>query len=180
MITRIELVINILVHVFILFCILSLIFWLIISKLEKQSINDELNNNINNYFDNLKHNLTNNQKNDALKFLNKNNEFLIILNNIYSKPDQLNENNNDWVKKSNFLYLFILFFVLISILLTIKYVCNINDFPILGIIKENILLFLGIGVIEILFFINIGSKYIPSKPSVIIKNTITNFKKSLE
>ena len=180
MITRIELIINILIHVFILLGILSLIFWLIISKLEKQSINDELNNNINNYFNNLKSNLTETEKEEASKFLNENNQFLITLNNIYSKPDQLNENSNNWLKKSNFLYIFILLFVLISILLTIKYVCNINDFPILGIIKENIVLFIGIGLIEVLFFINIGSKYIPTKPSAIIKNTITNFKKTLE
>jgi hypothetical protein len=180
MITRIELIINILLHVFILFGILSLIFWLIICKLEKESINDELNNNINNYFNNLKSNLTPEQRSEASNFLNENNQFLITLNNIYSKPDQLNQNNNNWLKKSNFLYIFILLFVLISILLTIKYVCNINNFPILGIIKENIVLFIGIGIIEVFFFINIGSKYIPSKPSAIIKNTVTNFKKSLE
>lgn len=37
MITNLELIINILLHVFILFCILSLIYWLIISKLEKKA-----------------------------------------------------------------------------------------------------------------------------------------------
>ena len=180
MITNLELIINILLHVFILFCILSLIYWLIISKLEKKSINDEINNNINNYFNNLKSNLTIEEKNDASTFLNNNNKLLNILNNMYSKEDLLNENNNNWLKETDFLYAFIIFFVMITILITIKYVCNINNFPIFGIIKENIVLFIGIGIIEVLFFINIGSKYIPSKPSAIIKNTITNFKKSLE
>lgn len=180
MITNLELIINILLHVFILFCILSLIFWFVISKLEKKSINDEINNNINNYFNNLKSNLSDEEKNDASKFLNNNNKLLEILNNMYSKKDLLNENSNNWLKQTDFLYAFIIFFVLITILITIKYSCGINNFPIFGIIKENIVLFIGIGIIELLFFINIGSKYIPNKPSEIIKNTITNFKKSLE
>lgn len=180
MITNLELIINILLHVFILFCILSLIFWFVISTLEKKSINDEINNNINNYFNNLKSNLSDEEKNDASKFLNNNNKLLAILNNMYSKKDLLNENSNNWLKESDFLYAFIIFFILITILLTIKYSCGINNFPIFGIIKENIVLFLGIGVIEVLFFINIGSKYIPTKPSAIIKNVINNLEKSLE
>lgn len=180
MITNIELIVNILIHVFILLCILSLIFWLIISKLEKKSINDEINNSIDNYFNNLKLNLTDQEKTDAETFLNKNNYILETLYKMYSKPDKLNENNNNWLEKNNFLYSFIIFSILISILMTIKYVSNINNFPILGIIKENIVLFLGIGIIEVLFFINIGSKYIPTKPSAIVQNIITNFKNSLQ
>jgi len=180
MITNIELIVNILLHVFILFGILSLIFWFVISKLEKYSINNELNNNINNYFNNLKEKLSPAEKDDASIFLNNNNSLLNSLNNMYSKPDSMNENSNSWLQKTNFLYAFIIFFILVSILLTIKYVCNINNFPLLGIIKENIVLFLGIGIIEVLFFLNIGSKYIPTKPSSILQNTIINLNNSLK
>jgi len=67
-------------------------------------------------------------------------------------------------------YIIILLVVLLSILFTIHFIYNTTNFPILQIIKENIVIFLFIGTVEIWFFLNIGTKFIPTKPSTLIEN----------
>ena len=164
MTTKTETVVNVLLHVLILFTILTLIFWFVIRKVETQSITDELNNNVNTYLDTF-------QDSSALKkFVKDSSVELEILKKMYSKPDLVTETNNSWLLITNILYFVILFVILISILFTIRFVYNTADFPILHIIKENMVIFLFIGAVEIWFFLNIGTKFIPTKPSMLIEN----------
>ena len=173
MITKTEKLVNILLHVLILFTILSVIFWLVISKVESKSITDELNNNINNYLD------TFNGNESMETFSNDFSEPLSVLENMYSDPDEVTETNNSWLFKTNMLYILILVVIIASILLTMRYTCGITDFPILHILKENMVIFLFIGIVEVWFFLNIGMKFIPTKPSMIVNNVKTNLSSKL-
>ena len=104
MVTVIETVVNVLLHIFILFLILSTIFWSVISKVEKKSITDELNNNINSYFDN-----SDLSTKDALKeFATSNKDSLDFLGKLYSKPDETTQISNSWLFQTNILYIIIL------------------------------------------------------------------------
>jgi hypothetical protein len=164
MTTKTETVVNVLLHVLILFTILTLIFWFVIRKVEAQSITDELNNNINTYLDHYK------DSSVLQRLVKDNSSELEVLNNMYSKPEPVTEMNNKWLLQTNILYVVILFVILLSILFTIRFVYNTTDFPILQIIKENMVIFLFIGAVEIWFFLNIGTKFIPTKPSMLIEN----------
>ena len=166
MVTVIETVVNVLLHIFILFLILSTIFWSVISKVEKKSITDELNNNINSYFDN-----SDLSTKDALKeFATSNKDSLDFLEKLYSKPDETTQISNSWLFQTNILYIIILLVIIVTIVLVIRFVCNIKDFPLLYILRENIVIFMFVGLVEVWFFLNIGMKFIPTKPSSIITN----------
>jgi uncharacterized protein involved in cysteine biosynthesis len=176
MITVSELVVNIILHILILFSILSLLFWLIIRKLETNSLTDEVSNNISQYFDNLKNNLSETDKKNAKNIIGDNNKILDILKDIYSKPSQNNIINNNWLLYSNILYILLILGILLCIVLTIRLVCNYNTFPFWHIVKENMIIFLFVGLIEVFFFFNIALKYIPTKPSLLINSIINSFK----
>ena len=175
MVTNAEIIINILMHVLILFTILSLIFWFVISKIEKQSITEEINNNINSYFDSL----PDNDKKTIGTFAKDFNVPLSSLRNIYSKPDETTEVNNSWLLSINILYIFIILIIILVLLVTIRFFCEVKDFPILHILKENIVIFLFIGVVEVWFFMNIGSKFVPTKPSLIVNDVKTDLSEKL-
>jgi len=123
--------------------------------------------------------MTPEEKINAKKFATTSKDPLNILDKIYSKPDELTENNNSWLLKTNILYGLIILVIILTLLITLIYVCKINNFPVFEILKENIAVFIGVGVIEVLFFLNIGLKFIPTKPSIIITNTITDLKQNL-
>ena len=179
MISKTEIIVNILLHFFILFIILSLMFWLVISKMETQVITDEINNNISNYFDNAVQNMTPEQRVAAKQFAINADKPLEILSNIYSQPDKLTVNNNAWLRTTNILYGLVIFAVITTLLLTIRYVCKINDFPFIEILKENIALFTVVGIIEVVFFLKIGLRYIPTLPSAIVSDTLSDLRTKL-
>jgi len=166
MVTTIEVIVNILLHVFILFTILSIIFWCVISNIESKGITGELNKNINDFFDNS----DSSTKNILKTFATGSKAELDFLSKLYSKPDELTTNSNSWLFQANILYILILFVIIVVIVLVMVFVCNDTDFPILYILKENIVIFVFVGLVEMWFFLNIGMKYIPTKPSMIVTN----------
>jgi len=70
------------------------------------------------------------------------------------------------------LIIFLIFFIFISLKTG---TLNISD--VLGIFGENLLTFFFVGIIELWFFLNVASKFIPSPPSLLFKSlfkSITN------
>jgi uncharacterized protein involved in cysteine biosynthesis len=176
MVTKTELIVNIILHVLILLSILSLLFWFVITKLEKDNITKEVNNNISDYFDNLKENLNEKDKNDIKNIIKNSNNVLEDLKKLYVKPSENNETTNRWVLYSNLLYILLILGILLTIVLTIRLVCKSNDFPFWHILKENIIIFTFVGMIEVFFFLNIALKFIPTKPSLIINSVLNSLK----
>jgi uncharacterized protein involved in cysteine biosynthesis len=176
MVTKTELIVNIILHVLILLSILSLLFWFVITKLEKDNITTEVNDNISDYFDNLKENLNEKDKNEIKNIIKNSNNVLEDLKKLYVKPSENNETTNRWVLYSNLLYILLILGILLTIVLTIRLVCKCNDFPFLHILKENIIIFTFVGMIEVFFFLNIALKFIPTKPSLIINSVLNSLK----
>ena len=181
--TIIELNMNILIHMFILFIILSFLFWVVIAKLETSAISNEVSNNIETTFQVLQNQLgkklNQEKKNKINSLLEKSTQNIKILADIYKKPDKVMQNNNKKLLQQNIIIGILLFIVIITVLTTLRFACGITGFPIFSIIKENLVLFLGIGLIELLFFLQVASKYIPTKPSQIVTNFINGLKEKL-
>ena len=178
--TKTELIMNILLHFFILFVILTCIFWFVIAKVETTAISKEIKRNINHAFIDIKKNIKEENKEILKKTIETSKPALNILKNIYSDPDQVVINSNKWLLESNILFCIIIFVIILTMLLTMLFVCKITDFPFLYILKENLILFLLIGCFEIYFFLNVGMKYIPTEPSAIINNFLGDIKNNLK
>ena len=162
----IENIINIILHVFILLLILTLIFWVVITQIEKQEINNLIENATDSAFSNTV--LSPEEKDIVTTSLPS----LQRLATKYSNPDPLIESNNSWLLLVNILYVAFIFISLISVLLTMSFVCGLKNFPLYGIVKENIVFFTILAVIEVLFFYYIALKYVPILPSDVTKSSI--------
>jgi len=147
--------------------------------METRVITEEINNNISSYFDNIVANMTPEQRVEAKQFAINADKPLEILSNIYSEPDKLTVNSNAWLKITNILYGLVIFAVIGTLLLTILYICKIHNFPFFEILKENIVLFTAVGIIEVVFFLKIGLHYIPTMPSAVISDTLSDLRAKL-
>lgn len=141
---------DILLHCFLLFLFLTILFWVIISKTEKKAVNDQILNGI----DNLNSKINNVPP--ALKS---------FLTNMYSKPNGYMENNNSLVLKLNITIL-LMWFILLIVVATWTNSSGVANWP--RIILENVVILIGVGIVEFLFFKFVASKYVPVMPTFLI------------
>lgn len=240
---NIDLIVNILLHVTILFTILSMFFMFFIASISSDAINNELGsavkegfNYLKDSFDHLKEDETINNKiidlkkeydnlvslynnnkllnSETLNINSKINDILLQINNLQflnksmdipitysSLPDISNwmknlsfdyylnlfSNNNITREKVNsqlfseikiINFLLILFLIIFVGTLNFAGKLTMTDFG--YILLENIITFIFVGIVEIIFFLNIALKFIPTPPSLIFKSLIESLKKNLQ
>lgn len=96
--------------------------------------------------------------------------------NIFLKPDINRENINNIVFK-NIIFINVLIFVILIFFTFIMVKSNIlTSTEISHVILENCITFFFVAIIEILFFINIASKFIPALPSTIFTSLLSSLK----
>lgn len=78
----------------------------------------------------------------------------------------------DKIKIANILI--IGFTIIISTLFIYNNIVSFNDFK--HILFNNVVIFTFVGIIELLFFLNIGLKFIPTSPSLIFKSFVESMK----
>ena len=152
-----ELILNLFMHVFILCLVLILFFFLIVSKLERKNLENELKKNIKSSIES--------------SSINKNkyqSQLLFKIANLYDLKNEADLIYNNSLLNYSVMVCLFLIICFIIILITMKYYGNRCTY-FLPILFENILLFMCVGIIEFIFFINIAIKYIPVKPSFIGK-----------
>jgi len=191
------LIINILMHMLILFTILNIFFNKFVKKLTTELINKELTHSIDDMFnanqdqikqnqDQIKQNQDKNQ--DKMKQLReqlKNNNILLDSNyyEYYSKLFQNEDIQRNYINESvieninMFNITLVIIFILFLIFSFYYHLINQDNFA--KIILENVLTFICIGVIEYLFFTHVAIQFIPVEPSYIAKSFINNMKKKL-
>lgn len=168
---------NVLLHVFILFLILTIIFWLVIKNAEENSINNEISKNIEDVFSKIRNNLSNEKKLELSEIVKNSKSELEVLHRFYSDPYETRIVNNDWLYQNNILCIIVIFVAILVLVLSVKYYSKKgSSFSIWPVIRENIILFTLIGGMEIWFFLEIGMKFIPTKPSMIMSSTINALK----
>ncbi len=98
------------------------------------------------------------------------------LKKYFNKPDPIQTTNNEWLKKMLISINILLFAFFIIAVFLIKMICKI-DLDIKEILTLNAVTFIGIGIVEYIFFTNIVLKFIPTPPSLIIDTMIETTKK---
>lgn len=163
-------ILNILFHIVFLYTILYLFFFNIAHNIEKNIFSSILNKTLNKNFEILKSKI---KKREKKSFDNK--IFQIVTstkNNIIDKI-VIENNINEFIRKSAKIVLVILYIILIVVVYLNK---NIGIDKILYILLENILIFTIVCSIEILFFYNIILEYSPVKISYFAQSFLKLFK----
>jgi hypothetical protein len=162
--------------------ILLSFFVLVISKLETKELTGQITNQIDTNLPKLYNDINKSSPNNAFqtlaKSLNKGGDksILSVMERYYDKPDAATESENSMPILGALIVLLSLTGGLFAIWAVLKYSCN-KCIPLGGIIFENIVLFGCIGVIEILFFNFIASKYVPTLPSYFVNETLESMKR---
>lgn len=163
--------INGIIHVFILLTIISAFFFVYVSNLARNKFHDEISDVVN---DNLTPALEKADKDKYIKNMLKNVD-LNRISNYFNRDNESTKTENSWLLKSTIAIIVILVLVSILSLVLIKIFCR--KIPFTYILKENLILFTLIGTVEILFFLYIGKKFIPTKPSLVMETVVESLKK---
>lgn len=157
---------DILLHVFILALIVSLFYFLYVADLSSRLFKEHIDNVIDKeLIETIKKSDTNGEVKNLLKNID-----LERISDYYNKQDKIKANQNKWLKSVTATLIITLFIVIIILYYSTKNFCR--DVPISKLIKSNIIIFLAIGIVEVLFFIKIGKNYIPIKPSLLLQTFI--------
>jgi len=165
-------IINNLFHIFILLSFLTFLFFTFISKTEEDTVNRELNNVINKQVPSMLNNLK-----ELDKKLNNSISFEILdkivdkLDDKYKGSDPSIKKHNDKLLKISIIICITVFIIIIVLIIYYKGIKK-YDIGLVEILKENISVFILVGVIEFIFFINIALKYSPVNSSNMSDNII--------
>lgn len=157
--------IDIVIHIVILFSIISMFFMFVISKKETNAINNQISENANNAIDKIINNFDKNTLSE-LQILGKT-DFIQKMKSKYEKENLYVKTHNKWLFKTIWYTNGVLITTSLIVILLLMYQCN-TCINIKEILLTNIVTFLFIGTLEVLFFMNVGKKYIPSNPSVVV------------
>ena len=144
-----------LIHVFILVAVLSAIFFFFISKIEREALNKEVDNAIVNALSDI---TVTPDAGLSTKLLNA--------SKFFEENKNLEKTYNDGLENIIITILLGLLFALGAVYGV--FILSVTTLPpLFFLIARNIMLFLLVGIVEYLFFVNIASKYIPIEPSYI-------------
>lgn len=173
---KINLIVNILVHVLILFTVLTFLFIFVVSKIAYNSFNGAVDSLVDDNFSTKLRELPPEQRQFISNVVTSIPSDRITM--MLSQQDPIIVSHNNWVLAVAFIIIFILFLTIFLIVFILRKTSNIKV-PIGHILFENFWIFSGVGIIEYLFFINIASKYIPQPPSVLVNNIVQDLQTSI-
>jgi steroid 5-alpha reductase family enzyme len=174
--------INGILHILILFTFLTILFFTLVASLEKSSFENEMTKEINNSVKSMSSNLSAEDKEQVSKFVNQpvneNGQTTLDIGiDRYSKPSDFIIEHNKWVKITAISVILVVLLCILIIIFVLSYSCN-KCTGITSIIKENVVTFMFVGLVEYLFFTQIAFKYVPTPPSTMITSLIDSFKKT--
>ena len=167
----IEFLLNLILHVIILFIILTVFFFVYISVLEKEAYQNEIDSVLRNEFLSQLNKLPDDQKQVIRSYLEDTN-FDLYLNN-FKVPNTYVTINNNWLVAVCVIVGSFLILLFLTIFFFVQHTCHLR-LDIYNIIYENICLFSITGVIEICFFVYIAYNYIPVSPTVMLDSFLTD------
>ena len=87
--------------------------------------------------------------------------------------------NNTYVRNLSYVYVILFFIIILTFIGTLYGSCTYKNFPFWFILKENILTFIFIVIVEAMFFYYIAMKYYPILPSDVNTIVKTRLQKNL-
>lgn len=171
--SKLVFIVNIFLHVIILFGFLTVFFNFFITKVMKSAFNDELGhiieNNLKGQLDKLYSNLNDEQK-KGLKGIS-----LDKFERAFQQPSKHVDVHNKWIQRVSYAGTVTLCIMLTMLMVILSFSCN-TCIPFMKLLKENLIVFAFVGVVEFLFFTRIAMKFIPAPPSLMVSTFIDTFK----
>jgi len=172
-----EIMIEVLLNVLMMFSILSLLFVLYISKIETSAYENEINNEINQkmsdaltsanitskgaIYDNLKIIFTGNPNIDKI---------------LESESQNISAVENKWLFITIFMTIAFLLVLFLLFCLMLQFVPG-NTISLHRKIGWTFVIYMFVGAVEGLFFYNVARKYVPTAPSTLVNSIIDQLKK---
>lgn len=169
---------NLISHVVLLWFALTILFWIIIAPKEKKVLTNEFTSNINDSLPAALDN-ANKQSGGVLKtVMQPTLPAFELMGGQYDKPDKATETYNKMLLAVALLVGGVFLTILITALIVGKTVAH---YPYIGkhytwVVVEQLVLLAFIGAVEGVFFFLVASKYIPTKPSLIVTQVIGDLK----
>jgi len=172
-----EIILEVLLNILLMFCILSILFVLFISKIEttayENEINDQIQKNINIYLDQA--NKSSNFKvARTLKLFFKENPNIDKI--IASNTQNISQESNRWLFICIFMSIGFLLFLFLFFCFMLQFAAH-NDIYLYKKISWTLLIFTFVGAVEGGFFYKVGMKYVPTPPSTLVDSIIDQLKK---
>jgi len=172
-------ILNILIHILILFSFLSILFFAYISHVEEKSINREVKKAVNKEIDNglqlLEKYKSYLDKNKLIRSLRNVSNYLTKTSD--DSSEEIRKNNTWLIKLSITTIISLIIVIFILLVYFILYRKDIIQFK--EILMENLFIFVFVGIIEYWFFANIVSKYVPVMPTLLSKTFFGNIKNKI-
>ena len=169
--------VNIAIHIVILFTILSVFFMTYVSKISTDALNGELKGSIEGGIDGLIASIPEEQRTEVISLIKK--LPLEGLKRYYTGTDPFVEMYNKWLFRTNTMLIISMVVAVVLAVSILIYSCN-QCIDIKHIIKENVITFIFVGIVEYLFFTKVAIKYIPSLPSTIITTSLNSLKNNIK
>jgi hypothetical protein len=170
------LIMNIIMHMLILFTILNIFFNKFVKVITTKIINKELVHSINNAFDNNQDKLQQYKKFTGSPVFNR---YYYYYKNLFQEDDNERSYINETIIENINMFnitLGVIFFLFVIFSFYYKLIDRDNFIKLL---LENGLTFIGVGLVEYYFFTQVAIKYIPVEPSYIFSSFLDNIKKKL-
>jgi Na+-transporting methylmalonyl-CoA/oxaloacetate decarboxylase gamma subunit len=161
---------NIGVHVTILFLIISLFFVIYVSDVERNVLNSEFESNIQSNLDQTLKKLDPEVQEKLANVINA--TPTEALYKYYCTPDQTTFVHNVWLFRTILLLNIFFIFIVVCLYLSARHFGKCVNMK--EILIENGFIFAGVGVIEFLFFYYVALKYVPAPPSTLVNSIITS------
>lgn len=171
------LVINALFHSAILLTFLSGFYMFYGSKIETKSTNEKFADILGKNLEEILKKGNQETGGELKQGLSALNPLWEVLERRYSKPDPTVKTYNRWLFRFAATISIFMVILLAVVLIILKFSCGHCPWTFFwDIIKENVIIFSGIGIVEYLFFKNVALKLIPAPPSLMIDQVVTQIK----
>ena len=167
-------VISLILHIAILFTLLGLIFLFYISNSIRHAFMVQIRNITDDAFNTFVSSLNDKEVAIFNNYLYKNKDYLDKMRDFYNNPAPETKINNEWLTKMIIITICFLILITLIVVAILKFKCG-YDIHLVRIIIINVMIFIFVGAIELLFFNNIITKYIPIKPSFILQSIYAKF-----
>ena len=165
---------NCLVHILILLCIISSFYFFYVADLSRSTFRKELQHEV--------------EENVAkkLSLYGKSRYIEDVLNKVdfdklidyYSQDADKSKIQNAWLRRVTLVVIVSLVVLLLVSGVLIKRLCP--DVSILDILRENLIVFTLVGIVEVLFFLKIAKNFIPSRPSLLVESIIRSIQNNFK
>lgn len=169
-----DFLVNSFLHILILLLIISAFFFLYVSKLSTDTFQNEIGDIID---DNLTPAIVDADKKSGgkLKSALQSLPWDKISDYYATTKDPTTQNQNSWLKTITITCVTVLALTVCLIMAVLYFSCN-QCASFWTILKENAIIFLFVGLIEVSFFMLIAKHYIPVKPSLMMSTTVDSLK----